>query len=145
MNLHTRTEFEFTLDMPYDRAAPFFGALEEQKWDPDWHPQFVHPTPGADQEGSVFLVNPQNQAVWITTQFDLPAGRVQYVNFLNRAIVIKIDIRLTRVDEGTAVHVVYERTAIEPGANETVRQLAKRTETYAAEWKSAIEKAAQPQ
>jgi hypothetical protein len=145
MNAHTRTEFEFTLDMPYDGAAPLFGALEEQKWDPDWHPQFIYPTPATDREGSVFLVNrPGNQAVWITTQLDLPAGRIQYVNFLNHAIVTKIDIRLTRIDDKTSVGLVYERTALEPSANETVDQLAKLAETYAAEWKSAIEKTARP-
>jgi hypothetical protein len=141
MNAHTRTEFEFTLDVPYDRAAPLFGALEEQKWDGDWHPEFVYPAPAADQEGAVFRVNrPGNQAVWITTALDLPNGRVQYVNFLNHAIVTKIDIRLTRDDDKTQVRVVYERTAIEPSANETVRQLGKLAESYAAEWKSAIEK-----
>jgi hypothetical protein len=93
----------------------------------------------------VFLVNrPENQAVWITTQLDLPAGRIQYVNFLNYAIVTKIDVRLTRDTDKTVVRVVYERTAIEPSANETVRQLAKLTENYAPEWKFAIEKTARP-
>jgi hypothetical protein len=43
---HTRTEFSFTVDAPFDQVVPLFGANEERKWAGDWNPQVVYPIPG---------------------------------------------------------------------------------------------------
>ena len=48
---HTRTEFRFTVEAPFEQTAPLFGADEERKWSPDWNPQFVYPEPAHDQPG----------------------------------------------------------------------------------------------
>src|ERR1017187_8485310 len=111
--LHTRTEFSFTVDAPFDQVAPLFGANEERKWAPDWNPQFIYPIPAHDQQGMVFTV-PKGQfaSVRVNTAFDLAAGHIQYAYVRNDAMTTLIDIRLTRVSERkTAITVVYERTA----------------------------------
>jgi hypothetical protein len=134
---HTRAEFRFSLDLAYHLAAPLFGAWAEQHWDPDWHPRFLYPDPPADREGAVFLIN---DAVWTTTVFDVGSGRVQYVNVIPAASMLtRIDIRLEKSETATEVRVVYERTALDPTANDRVRTQAQREVAFGREWKAAIE------
>ena len=138
--LHTRTEFSFTVDAPFDQVAPLFGANEERKWAPDWNPQFIYPIPAHDQQGMVFTV-PKGQfaSVWVNTAFDLAAGHIQYAYVLNDAMATLIDIHLTRVSgQKTEVTVVYERTALVPEANEHVQVFANEDAVAAKEWSDAI-------
>jgi hypothetical protein len=135
-----RTRFHFTADLAYPLAAPLFGALEEQKWAEGWKPIFLYPNPAADQEGAVFRVErPGHSSVWTTTVFDLAGGHVQYLVVINNIILTRIDIRLSRNSaEKTDVSVLYERTAIDPSANDAVTRLAKQDAGHADEWRDAI-------
>lgn len=137
---HTRTEFKFTVDAPFERTAPLFGANEERKWSPDWNPQFVYPIPAHDQPGMVFRVDhPHHSSVWVNTAFDLTAGHIQYACVLNDAMATLIDIHLTREGaEKTGVTVVYERTALLPEANEHVQHFTKGDAGAGKEWSNAI-------
>lgn len=138
---HVRTDFHFTVDLPYDAAAPLFGAYGEQKWSPDWKPQFLYPAPPADQEGAVFRIEegPSHNAVWMTTVFDLPGGHVQHIYVLNHAVITRIDIRLARNGPNqTDVSVVYEWTALDPAANQHVKSFAGGGNAKAEAWKTAI-------
>jgi hypothetical protein len=140
---HERTEFRFTLDVEYDTAAPLFGAVAEQKWAPDWKPQFVYPLPPMDQEGAVFRVGAGTyDAVWMLTVFDLAVGRVQYALVLNRVVFTRIDIRLARNGpQKTDVVVAYEWTALDPGANDHLKTLMESHANQGPHWKAAIEAA----
>ena len=139
---HTRTEAHLTLDLPYEVAAPMFGALAEQKWEPDWKPQFLYPNPPADQDGAVFRVDfsPSHSSVWMTTRFDLAGGHIQYVFTIIHAVITRVDITLARNGAGkTDVSVVYERTALDPSVNDDVLSMAKVDARKVAEWKAPIE------
>jgi hypothetical protein len=138
--VHTRTEFKFTVDAPFEQTAPLFGANEERKWSPDWNPQFIYPTPAHDQPGMVFKVaHGHYSSVWVNTAFDLAAGHIQYAYVLNDAMTTLIDIHLTReTAQKTGVMVVYERTALVPEANEHVQHFAKGDENSGQEWSEAI-------
>ncbi len=138
--LHTRTEFHFVANAPFELVAPLFGADEERKWSPDWNPQFVYPTPAHDQPGMVFQVaHGQYSSTWINTAFDLAAGHIQYAYVLNDAMATTIDIHLTRDSaQKTGVTVVYERTALIAEANEHVQHFAKGDAKAQKEWEEAI-------
>ncbi len=91
--VHTRNEFSFTVDAPFEQVVPLFGAHEERKWADGWDPQFVYPTPAHDQQGEVFKVaHGHHSSVWINTALDLTAGHIQYAYVLNDAMVTLIDI-----------------------------------------------------
>jgi len=137
---HTRTEFTFTANAPFEQTAPLFGAHEERKWSPDWNPQFLYPQPAHDQPGMVFQVNHgQHSSTWVNTAFDLTAGHIQYAYVLNDAMATLIDIHVTRDGaQKTGVTVVYERTALIPEANEHVQHFAKGDERAGKEWDEAI-------
>ncbi len=138
---HARTEFHFTVNLPYDAAFPLFGAFGEQNWAPDWKPQFLYPNPAADKEGTVFLVNGHaHSSVWMTTKFDVVKGEVQHVFVLNQAVISLIDIVLKKNgSDRTDVSVAYQWTALSPDAADHVRALAKQHEHSAEEWKTAID------
>lgn len=138
---HSRTEFHLTVNLPYAEAAPLFGALAEQKWAPDWKPQLIYPSPAADQEGSVFKVeHGSHLSIWMTTVFDLPGGQIQYVYWINDVLITRIDI-LLREDgaDRTAVSVTYERTALDPAANDHVSSMAKGDAGAGPEWQAALD------
>jgi len=137
---HTRTEFSFTVDAPFEQVEPLFGAHEERKWADGWDPQFVYPTPARDQQGEVFKVaHGQQSSVWINTVLDLAAGHIQYAYILNDAMATLIDIHVIRQGtQKTGVTVVYERTALMPGANEHVRHFAKGDKRSGKEWGEAM-------
>jgi hypothetical protein len=138
--VHTRNEFAFTVDAPFEQVVRLFGAHEERKWAADWNPQFVYPTPARDQQGEVFKVaHGQHSSVWINTALDLTAGHIQYAYVLNDAMATLIDIHATRQGaQKTAVTVVYERTALIPEANEHVQHFAKGDEQSGKEWGDAM-------
>lgn len=137
---HTRIEFKFSANAPFQQTAPLFGASEERKWSPDWNPKFVYPIPENDQQGMVFQVaHGQMTSTWVNTAFDLSAGHIQYAYVLNDAMVTTIDIHLTRESEQkTGVDVVYERTALMPEANEHVQHFAKGDAKAQQEWEQAV-------
>jgi hypothetical protein len=137
---HTRTEFHFTANAPFEQVAPLFGANEERKWSPDWNPQFLYPQPARDQPGMVFkIMHGKHEAIWVNTAFELAAGHVQYTYILADAMATLIDIHLTRDStQKTGVSVVYERTALVPEANEHVQHFAQGDAQADKEWERAI-------
>lgn len=138
--VHTRNEFSFTVDAPFEQVVPLFGAHEERKWADGWDPQFVYPIPARDQQGEVFRVaHGQHSSVWINTALDLTAGHIQYAYVLNDAMATLIDIHAVRQGpQKTGVTVVYERTALIPEANEHVQHFAKGDENAGKEWSEAM-------
>ncbi len=137
---HTRTEFHFTANAPFEQTAPLFGADEERKWAPGWKPEFVYPKPAHDQQGMIFQVaHDSYTSTWVNTAFDLAAGHVQYAYVLNDAMVTTIEIHLIREGaDKTSVSVVYERTALLPEANEHVQHFANGDMKAGKEWEEQI-------
>lgn len=138
---HTRAAFQVTVHLPYTEAAPLFGAWQEQKWSPDWKPQFLYPLPPVDREGAVFQVeHASHSSVWVTTDYDLAAGHIQYFYFIADVLLTRIDIHLHKEGENaTAASIVYERTALDPAANERVRTMAEHDSKQAPEWQAALD------
>lgn len=137
---HTRVEFHFVANGPFEQVAPLFGANEERKWAADWNPQFIHPTPARDVPGMVFRVaHGDHSSIWVNTALDLTGGHIQYSYVLNDAMATLIDIHLTRDSAPkTGVTVVYERTALIPEANEHVQHFAKGDGKAEKEWEDSI-------
>jgi hypothetical protein len=137
---HSRVEFHFVADGPFEQVAPLFGADEERKWAADWNPQFIYPTPARDEPGMVFRVeHPHHSSIWVNTAFDLAAGHIQYTYVLNDAMATLIDIHLTRDSaQKTGVTVIYERTALTPEANDHVQHFAEGDKRAQKEWEESI-------
>jgi len=138
---HVRSEFRLSVHAPMNVAAPLFGADAERGWGgEDWKPKFLYPQPAKDIEGAVFSVgHGQHDSTWVATAMDFPGGHVQYVSVINGVMVTWIDIRLKPRDvSNTAVTVVYERTALQVAANETVRALGPHDEGNGKDWEASI-------
>ena len=137
---HTHQEFSFEVQAPHDQVFPLFGALEEKKWAKGWDPQFVYPIPAHDQQGMVFTRKHGGMSsVWTCTAFDETTGHVQYVYVIDDAMVTLIDIHVVKAGTAeTQVSVVYERTALQPEANEHVAHMATGDAGSGSEWAEAI-------
>jgi hypothetical protein len=140
--VHVRNEFAFTVHAPYAVVAPLFGADKERAWaGSHWNPHFLYPQPGQDIRGAVFTIkHGHRQAYWINTAFDMDARHVQYVYVIPEAMVVLIDVRFSEPDPAnTKVNVAYERTALNPEANQHVKELGDSDRESGEEWSTAIQ------
>lgn len=136
---HTEARFEFTANGTMDKVAPLMGADRERVWAPGWTPHFVFPKPAVDRQGMVFTVaHGPYRVPWVNTEFDLAAGRVQYVYVIPDTLVTVITIRMMAQGEKTQVTVEYDRTALSVKANDHVRELAEHDGKSGPEWEGQI-------
>jgi|GEM_PF-721022 len=136
---HTEERFSFTAHAPMDRVAPLFGADKERLWAPNRAPQFLYPVPAVDQPRMVFTVaHHRLSAVWVNTEFDLANGRVQYVYVIPDTMVTVITLRINPDGAQTHVDVDYDRTALSPGTEARVREMAEQDRNSGPEWESQI-------
>jgi hypothetical protein len=88
-----------------------------------------------DQEGMVFKVpHGDKTAVWVNTALDPAANRIQYAYVLPDVVVTVINVQLAPIAQSTHIAVTYSRTALEPAANDLVREMADRDRTAGREW-----------
>jgi hypothetical protein len=141
---HITNSFDFEVHAPFARVAPLFGPEAERAWAGEhWNPEFIHPQPAHDIQGSVFTIqHGPHTAVWVNTVFDITAGRMQYVYFIPDALVTTVDVALTSHSPSrTAVHVNYTRTALNPAANHDVLSRGESDRTSGPIWQEQIESA----
>jgi hypothetical protein len=145
--VHVTNSFRFQLAAPLTRVAPLFGPNGERCWAGEhWDPQFLYPQTARDQpdrdiEGAVFTVqHGAHNSIWVTTVFDLAAGRMQYVAVVPDLLLSVIEVKLTRIDSSrTAVVVTYARTALAPIANDDVNGMGAADRDSGPHWQEAIE------
>ncbi len=141
--VHVSNSFSLTVHAPYGETAPLFGPNGERAWsDGNWDPVFFYPQPGQDVPGSVFAIrHGAMKAIWVNTAFDMEARHFQYVYFLPGALVTTIDVALIPIDDGnTKVTVVYTRTALDPAANDHVKELGEHDSRSGKHWEESINK-----
>ena len=138
--VRTREEFSFVASGSYAEVFPLFGAHQERVWATGFDPQFIHPVPPRDEAGMVFTtVQDDLSRVWVNTAFDASTGHVQYVYWIADVMAALIDIHITTSGgPTTSVHVVYERTALRPEANERVRHMAHLDANSGPHWAAMI-------
>jgi hypothetical protein len=139
---HVRNEFEFTVHAPYRVTAPMFGPEGERAWaGGDWDPHFLYPQPAQDTQGAVFTIRHghRHHAYWVNTALDLDGRHFQYVYVIPDVMATLIDVRFSEIDPAnTRVIVAYERTALNPEANEHVRNAGDSDRNSGKEWGTAI-------
>lgn len=138
---HVENTFRFELPLSLREASPYFGPEGERCWGgSSWDPHVLHPSIARDTRGMVFTQQQgTSSSVWISTQFDPEAGRMQYVAFRPDIVVSLIDVHLTALEPKlTQVEVTYARTALSPQANAEVIRLGTADAASAPEWRNSI-------
>jgi hypothetical protein len=139
MRAHSEERFAFTARAPIEQVAPLFGADKERVWAPGWDPHFVHPVPASDEEGMVFTVAHSHlRSVWVNTEFDLKAGRVQYVYLIPDTMVTMITLRLIAEGKQTRVEVEYDRTAVSEEGDVQVRHMGEQDRGAGPDWAKQV-------
>lgn len=137
--------FTLALNAPMDRAFPMFGPVREAEWAPGWAPTFLYPAEGAQRGGTVFTTAGGHglhagTQLWVLTDYDATAGRVDYVVLSAGVAVVEIKIRLAPDGpQRSRATVAYRRTALAPAANEHVAGFTRQWESeQQAHWQQAI-------
>ena len=135
----SKERFAFTARAPIEQVAPLFGADKERVWAPGWDPHFVHPMPASDEEGMVFIVAHSHlRSVWVNTEFDPKAGRIQYVYVIPDTMVTMITLKLTPEGNRTQVEVEYDRTALSEEGDVDVRQMGEQDRRSGPDWAKQV-------
>jgi hypothetical protein len=136
---HSEEKFAFTARAPIEQVAPLFGADKERVWAPGWDPHFVHPVPASDEEGMVFTLEHSHlRSVWVNTEFDPKAGRVQYVYVIPDIMVTLITLRLMPEGNQTRVEVAYDRTALSKEGDAHVRHMGEHDRGSGPDWAKQV-------
>ena len=134
--------FTVRLDATVVDATPLFGPVREAEWAPDWAPRFLHPAAGAQHEGVLFTTTTSagREQLWMLTDYDVAAGRVDYVNTSSGFAANQIAIRV--VADGPRrrrATIMYRRSALDPAANDEVNLMdARWAEQQRLHWEAAI-------
>jgi hypothetical protein len=143
-HVHVVNTFGFEVSAPMSRVAPLFAPEAERSWAGEhWDPVFLYPEPGRDVEGAVWTTqHGLLKSIWINTFFDVPGGRIQYAAVIGSKLVMTVDVRVAALAPSrTAVQVTYTRTALEPAANQDVRELGESDRGSGPDWQRSIEAA----
>jgi len=141
---HVVNTFRFAVTAPFDRVSPMFAPETERTWaGKHWNPVFAWPQPGKDVQGAVFTVaHGPHTSTWITTLFDVHAGRMQYVSIIDQVVATIVDVHVTATDPShTAVEVTYSRTALDAAHNDDVTAMGESDLTSGPDWQHSIEAA----
>ena len=139
VRVHTEEKFAFIALAPMEQVVPLFGADKERVWAPGWDPHFVHPVPASDEEGMVFTVAHSDlRSVWVNTEFDPKAGRIEYVYMIPDAMVTRITLRLMPEGNQTRVEVGYDRTALSEEGDAHVSHMGEQDRGSGAHWEKQV-------
>jgi hypothetical protein len=65
------------------QVFPLFGAFEERKWDPDWHPMLVYMDRDTIEEGTTFKTASHGygepEYIWRINKYEPQTGVIQYL------------------------------------------------------------------
>jgi hypothetical protein len=135
-----------TLNGAINDVLPLFGAREEQKWEPNWKPDFIYPKDKADEKNNVFKTEhkagggPQSTvSYWVMTEFSNELSKVSYAVFSGHHVTT-ISIQCYAVTDSTTKAVVeYVMTSLDDHGSELIEQKSERIFSQnLADWENAI-------
>jgi hypothetical protein len=121
---HAVRSATFTLELPRERAFPYFTPEGERAWAPGWEPRYLHPADGRAAEGMVFTTSLSEETIWMMLRYQPAEGRVEYLRLTpgSRLGIVRVDCTSLSATR-TRVNVSYELTALTEAGNATIRAL----------------------
>jgi len=118
-----------TLNGTIDNVLPLFGAREEQKWAPDWKPEFIYPRDKNDEKNNVFKVEHKAAGshhsivnYWVMTEFSTELKKVSYAIFSGHDITT-ISIQCDAVSDSSTMAVVdYVWTSLDERGDKMIER-----------------------
>ena len=135
-----------TLNGTIDDVLPLFGAREEQKWEPDWKPEFIYPKDNKDEKNNVFKTEHEagglHQSIvsyWVMTEFSIELNRVSYAIFSGHDITT-ISIQCDAVSDSTTKAVIeYVMTSLDDHGDKLIELKSEKIFSQnLSDWESAI-------
>lgn len=122
-----------------EQAFPLFEPEGERVWAPGWDPRWLHPLDCRADEGGVFLTAADGrETIWTITAHE-PPRHVRYSRITPGVHAVTVDIRLRPgLSHETLAQVTYTLTALTPGGNEAVAEMAVGFNGWMVEWEQAI-------
>ena len=135
-----------TLNGNISDVLPLFGAREEQKWEPDWKPEFIYPRDKRDEKNNVFKVEHKVKgshqrivSYWVMTEFSTELNKVSYAIFSGHDVTtISIQCNADGDSSTTAV-VEYVWTSLDDHGDKLIERKSERIfSKNLTDWEDAI-------
>jgi hypothetical protein len=135
-----------TLNGTINEVLPLFGAREEQKWEPNWKPEFIYPKEKEDEKNNVFrtehTAGDSHHSIvsyWVMTEFSKELNRVSYAIFSGHDITT-ISIQCDAVNDSTTKAVVeYVMTSLDDHGGKLIELKSEKIFSQnLADWEDAI-------
>jgi hypothetical protein len=141
--LKQRTQsFTIVLQGSVAEVTSLFGPVREAEWAPSWTPRFLHPPEGAQRDGVVFTTKSEKdrERLWLLTNYDVKAGRVEYVVITPELNANEIKVRVVPDGEKQCkATITYRHSALAPEGNKEVEKLdGEWVEGQRLHWEEAI-------
>ncbi len=135
-----------TLNGTIDEVLPLFGAREEQKWEPDWKPEFIYPIDKPDEKNNVFRVEHKGHGIhanmvsyWVMTERSRERNKVSYAIFSDNDIAT-IDIQIDAASDSTTTALIeYNWTSLDDDGSKLIEKKAEHIfSDNLVDWEEAI-------
>ena len=97
-----------------EEIMPLYCPVRELDWCEYWAPKAVYSNSGLVEKNCIFTTSHgEYDVVWIVTDYDVEAGRVEMVYHVPNVLVTLLEIQLTPINGHTArAEITYTKTAI---------------------------------
>ncbi len=125
--------------LPPAEAFRLFTPRGEEDWVPGWRPRFPAPTEDDSAPGTAFETgHGEALTTWLVVARDRP-HRVAYAWITPGERAGLVAVELAAGEDGTAVTVTYELTALSPAAEPALAEFAAGYVEYLNSWQQLIE------
>lgn len=138
--LHAERSFTIALNAPADAATTAFGPIEEQRWSPEWRPEFAYPEDPKSVEGAVFTIRRDGRRqVWRVETWDMERHVVRYTAVDPEHTFTRFSIQVLAVDPThSRATITSERTALSEAGDEEVAHFAAHFASQAPHWEATL-------
>jgi hypothetical protein len=118
----------FSIQAPIESVFQLFSPLGERAWVPGWNPELLHPSNVSWALGQIFRTREeQGDAVWIVTDLDNQAHRVEYHRVEPNRYVARVRVQCSASSERrTEISTAYAFVGLSNKGNDEIAAMTDR-------------------
>ncbi len=123
-----------------DRVFELLCPVRETEWVNDWRPRVVFSESGLAEPGCVFITPAlPEDALWLMTEYDRDAHRLQIIKVIPGVVVGTIEVRLQPAGDGCTADITYAYTSVSDHGDRALGEFTEaHFESFMKTWESEL-------
>ena len=133
--------YEQTIFGTIQDIMPLYCPVRELDWCENWQPEVVYSYSGLVEKDCIFTTkHGEEDIVWIVTDYDVEAGRVEMFYHVPGVLVTKLEIQVTPITEKrTKAVLTYSKTSLSDVGDQALEEFTKESyDTMMDSWEKAM-------